>query len=141
MSVPIQSSKTKTSPTLTTPVFQKIKDQSFSEIFNLQAHYLSMVSQPQLRTLSHAAQCNSQESMSIQIIFLKTSQESQENIINSSSDLMSLILEHGQHQIISNLKLMTVSAQALTHGRIVVALLGPAWMKLKVFAVYKEQIA
>lgn len=141
MSVPIPSSKTKTSPTLTIPAFQKIKDPSFSEIFNLQAHYLSMVSQPQLRTLSHAAQCNSQESMSILIIFLKTSQESQENIINSLSDLMSLILEHGQHQIISNLKLMTVSAQALTHGHTVVALLGQALMKLKVFAVYKEQIA
>lgn len=141
MSVPIPSSKTKTSPTLTIPAFQKIKDQSFSEIFNLQAHYLSMVSQPQLRTLSHAAQCNSQESMSILIIFLKTSQESQGNIINSLSDLMSLILEHGQPQIIFNSKLMTVSAQVLTHGHIVVALLGPAWMKLKAFVVYKERIA
>lgn len=141
MFVQIQSSKTKTSLTLTIPAFQKIKDQSFSEIFNLQALYPLMVSQPQLRTLSLAAQCNLQESMSILIIFPKTSQELQENTINSLSDLMLLTLEHGRLLIIFNLKLMMVSVQVHIHGGILVVLLGHTWMKLKAFVVYKEPIA
>lgn len=100
-----------------------------------------MVSQPQLRTLSHAAQCNLQESMSILIIFPKTSQELPENTINSLLDLMLLTLEHGRLLIIYNLKLMMVSAQVHIHGGILVVLLGPTWMKLKAFVVYKVQIA